>query len=94
MKPTEYIVREILKRPQAQPPKETKTATIYYVKRRPENINWLEIRIPKLTLSPKQYRVNFVQMLRNFFALDFKFSMEDLIGLLMALEKEESNESN
>lgn len=88
MKPTEYIVREILKRPQAKPPKETKTATVYSVKRREQDVNWLEIRIPKPGSS--QFKKRYIEMLRDFCGINFTYTMDDLIDLLMALEKEEN----
>lgn len=89
MKPTEYIKQEILKRPQAKPSKETKTATVYSVKRREQDVNWLEIRIPKPTLSQRQYKQNFTQMLRDFCSLNYTYTMEDLIDLFIELERVE-----
>lgn len=85
MKPTEYIKQEILKRPQAQPPKETKTATVYSVKRREQDMNWLEIRIPKQGSS--QFKKRYIEMLRDFCGIHFTYTMDDLIDLLIELEK-------
>lgn len=87
MKPTEYIKQEILKRPQAKPTKETKTATIYFVKRREQDVNWIEIRIPKPGSS--QFKKRYIEMLRDFCGINFTYTMDDLIDLLIELEKVE-----